>query len=95
MALTRTHFDVVKTLIRTEKGTFLEPERKYLFQVARRSNKIQIKKAVEEIYNVKVAEVNTMVMPGKEKRVRQEVGFTSDWKKAIVTLKEGHKIDVT
>ena len=90
-----TCYDIIKTLIRTEKGTFLEPQRKYLFLVNNHSTKIQIKKAVEEIYKVKVLDVNTVIVPGKSKRVRQEFGYTSDWKKAIVTLKEGEKIEVT
>ena len=90
-----TPYDVIKTLIRTEKGTFLEPQRKYLFQVNTDSTKIQIRKAVEEIYKVKVIDVNTVSVPGKRKRVRQEFGYTTDWKKAIVTLKEGEKIEVT
>lgn len=90
-----TAYDIIKTLVRTEKGTTLEPDRKYLFHVNRRASKIAIGKAVEDIYGVKVQEVNTMVVPGKKKRVRQELGYTTDWKKAIVTLKEGHKIEVT
>jgi large subunit ribosomal protein L23 len=90
-----TCYDIVKTLIRTEKGTSLEPEGKYLFQVARNSNKIQIKKAVEEIYQVKVADVNTSIVRGKLKRVRQIEGLTTSWKKAVVTLKEGQKIEVS
>ncbi len=90
-----TCYDIIKTLIRTEKGTALEAERKYLFQVAKRSNKIEIKKAIEEIYKVKVQAVNTSVVRGKLKRVRQEQGSTTPWKKAIVTLKEGQKIEVT
>ena len=90
-----TSYDIVKNLIRTEKGTMLEPARKYLFQVASESNKIEIKKAVEEIYTVKVQSVHTAVMHGKLKRVRQQLGRTKDWKKAIVTLKEGQKIEVT
>ena len=90
-----TSYDIVKTLLRTEKGTTIEPERKYLFKVAKEANKIQIKKAVEEIYNTKVDSVHTVIMPGKLKRVRQELGYTSDWKKAVVTLKEGQKIEVT
>lgn len=90
-----TSYDVVKTLLRTEKGTRIEPERKYLFKVAKEANKIQIKKAVEEIYNTKVDSVHTIILPGKLKRVRQELGYTSDWKKALVTLKEGQKIEVT
>ena len=90
-----TSYDVVNTLIRTEKGTMLEPQGKYIFHVSSRANKIEIKKAIEEIYSVKVASVNTFIMPGKRKRVRQDFGHTTNWKKAIVTLKEGHKIDVT
>ena len=90
-----TCYDIIKTLVRTEKGTMLEAERKYLFQVAKKSNKIEIKKAVEEIYKVKVQAVNTSVVRGKLKRVRQEQGSTTPWKKAIVTLKEGQKIEVT
>lgn len=90
-----TCYDIVKNLVRTEKGTSLEPSRQYLFQVAKRANKIEIKKAVEEIFKVKVQSVNTAVVPGKRKRVRQAVGYTSDWKKAIVTLKAGQKIEVS
>jgi large subunit ribosomal protein L23 len=90
-----TCYDIIKTLVRTEKGTALEPQRKYLFQVAKKSNKIEIKKAVEEIYKVKVQDVNTSIVRGKLKRVRQEQGSTTPWKKAIVTLKEGQKIEVT
>ncbi len=90
-----TSYDIVNTLIRTEKGAFLEPQRKYLFHVSDRANKIEIKKAVEEIYHVKVTTVNTSMVPGKRKRVRKEFGHTTPWKKAVVTLKEGQKIDVT
>ncbi len=90
-----TSYDLIKTLLRTEKGIRLEKNRQYLFQVSSRSNKTQIKKAVEEIYNVKVASVNMSVVPGKRKRVRQDFGHTAAWKKAIVTLKEGQKIEVT
>ncbi len=88
-------YDIVKTLVRTEKGTMLEQERKYLFHVMRESNKIEIKKAVEEIYKVQVQAVNTSIVRGKLKRVRQEQGSTTPWKKAIVTLKEGQKIETT
>ena len=92
----KTSYDVVVTLLRTEKGSlFLEPQRQYIFAVATSANKVEIKKAIEEIYNVKVDGVNTVTVPGKRKRVRQEFGHTSNWKKAIVTLKEGQKIDVT
>ena len=51
--------------------------------------------AIEDIYKVKVQSVNTLVVPGKKKRVRQALGHTPDWKKAVVTLKEGQKIEVT
>ena len=72
-----------------------QEDRKYFFSVAGVANKIQIKKAVEDIYKVKVADVNTQRVPGKLKRVRQQVGKTPEWKKAIVTLKDGHKIELT
>lgn len=90
-----TCYDIIKTLVRTEKGTMIEPQRKYLFHVDRRANKIEVKKAVEEIYKVKVQSVNTSIVRAKQKRVRQELGKTTPWKKAVVTLKEGHKIEVT
>ncbi len=77
------------------KGLALEPEGKYFFQVAKDANKIEIKKAIEEIYKVKVLAVNTSIVRGKLKRVRQEQGSTTPWKKAVVTLKEGQKIEVT
>lgn len=92
----QTSFDIIHAILRTEKGASrLEPTGKYLFEVAKNANKVQIKKAVEEIYNVKVADVNTLVSPGKRKRVRQDYGYTPDWKKAVVTLRAGSKIDVT
>lgn len=87
--------DVVKGLIRTEKGSVLLPLNKYLFWVDTGANKIEIKRSVEDIYKVKVDAVNTISMRGKLKRVRYAVGKTSDWKKAIVTLKDGSKIDIT
>ncbi|HPN89009.1 MAG TPA: 50S ribosomal protein L23 [Candidatus Omnitrophota bacterium] len=90
-----TAYDIIKTLVRTEKGTTLEDQRKYLFEVSAQANKTQIKKAVQDIYKVKVQAVNIIIVPGKLKRVRQEIGKTSDWKKAIVTLREGQKIEVT
>ncbi|MCC6758096.1 MAG: 50S ribosomal protein L23 [Candidatus Omnitrophica bacterium] len=90
-----TSYDIIHTLLRTEKGITLEPKRQYFFEVAKFANKVQIRKAVEEIYNVKVADVNTQVSPGKRKRVRKDFGMTPDWKKAIVTLREGSKIDIT
>ncbi len=88
-------FDIIKNLLRTEKGTAGEPLGKYLFEVSFGANKIQIKQAVEAIYKVKVKAVNTLIAEGKLRRVRQELGKTPSWKKAVVTLKEGQKIEVT
>ena len=90
-----TCYDIIKNLVRTEKGTLLESERKYLFEVSLKANKVEIRKAIEEIYKVKVEAVNTTKVQGKKKRVRQQLGKTTPWKKAIVTLKEGQKIEVT
>ncbi|MDE1919861.1 MAG: 50S ribosomal protein L23 [Candidatus Omnitrophica bacterium] len=88
-----TCYDVVKALVRTEKGTALEPQGQYLFRVATNATKIDVKRAVEEIYKVKVDSVNTTHVPGKLKRVRYKAGYTAGWKKAIVSLKEGQKIE--
>ena len=88
-----TCYDIVKALVRTEKGTDLEKNGKYLFRVATVATKIDIKRAVEEIYKVKVDDVNTVNVPGKLKRVRNRAGYTTAWKKAIVSLKEGQKIE--
>ena len=87
--------DIVKGMIRTEKGSAMMPLNKYLFWVEKSANKIEIRKAIEDIYKVKVDSVNTLMMRGKSKRVRYAVGRTPDWKKAIATLAEGNKIDVT
>lgn len=86
--------DIVKGLLRTEKSSNMMPFNKYLFWVDSKANKIEIRKAVEGIYKVKVNNVNTITVKGKPKRVRYTMGKTSDWKKAIVTLKDGEKIDV-
>lgn len=89
-----TSYDIIKSLIHTEKSTLHEPQGKYLFLVANSANKVQIRKAVEEIYKVKVKDVNTCIYRGKLKRVRYQIGRTADSKKAIVTLKAGQKIEV-
>jgi large subunit ribosomal protein L23 len=85
--------DIIKALVRTEKSTLYEPEGKYLFLVNNRANKIQVKRAVEELYKVKVKAVNTFISSGKLKRVRHQLGRTPDIKKAVVTLKSGQKIE--
>ena len=86
--------DVVKELMRTEKGTRLAGKRKYFFAVDRAANKQQIKRSVEELFKVKVAEVNTSIMPGKPRRVGARWGWKPNWKRAVVTLAEGSKIEV-
>ena len=91
----KSHYDIIKALIRTEKSTIAEPLGKYLFLVAKTSNKTEIRKAVEAIYKVKVDAVNTMISRGKMRRVRYQVGKSPDTKKAMVTLKEGQKIEVS
>lgn len=87
-------YTILNALLRTEKGAIQSEANKYFFSVRKNANKIQIKKAVEDVYKVKVAAVNTTVVPGKRKRVRYQVGMTPDWKKAVVTLKPGQKIDL-
>jgi large subunit ribosomal protein L23 len=82
--------DIIRKLQVTEKGTVLQEKNQYLFEVDRRANKIQIKRAVEELFGVKVARVNTMLYEGKLKRERtQHFGRRSDWKRAVVKLREG------
>ena len=86
--------DIINTLIHTEKSTVDEAKGKYLFWVKTKATKHQVKKAVENMYKVNVTKVNTSIFSGKSKRVRQVLGYTPDWKRAIVTLKEGQKIEV-
>ena len=78
----------------TERSTTLLSENKYTFIVHLKANKTQIKQAVEEIFKVKVSKVNTVRVRGKLRRQGLTVGRTSDYKKAVVTLADGHSIDV-
>lgn len=88
-------YDIIKALLTTEKSNLShQPKGKYLFLVDKSANKPQIRNAVEEIYKVKVKDVNTFISRGKLKRVRYQFGRTSFSKKAIVTLKAGQKIEV-
>lgn len=85
---------ILKPMV-TEKGSRLrEAGNKYLFQVARDANRIEIKQAVKQIFNVKVKDVKTLVMHGKVKRMGMFSGRRPDWKKAVVTLEEGQSIDL-
>jgi len=87
--------EIIKALIHTEKTTLYEPGAKYLFLVRNDANKIQIKRAVEQLYKVKVKAVNTFIASGKLKKVRYQLGRTPDIKKAVVSLKEGQRIETT
>ncbi len=87
--------DIIKNMLRTEKGANLLIQNKYVFNVAKDANKIDIKRAVEDLYKVKVRDVNIMNIKGKLRRVRYREGRTSSWKKAIVTLQPDNKIEVT
>ncbi len=88
-------WDVIRAPRVTEKGTVLAEQSKYVFEVHPEANKMQIKQAVEQAWpNVKVRTVNVMTMPGKRRRWRRHVGFQPDWKKAIVTLEPGQRIEV-
>ena len=83
-------YSIIKGPCLTEKGDQLqESYGKAVIKVDRNANKVEIKKAVEQIFNVKVASVRTTKVRGKQKRVGRYMGRTSDWKKAYITLKEG------
>lgn len=86
--------NIVKRPLLTEKGTALaESQNKILFEVAMDANKIEIKRAVEQLYDVTVVAVNTQVVRGKLKRMGRFMGRRANWKKAIVQLAEGSSID--
>jgi large subunit ribosomal protein L23 len=90
--------EILRRGITTEKSVKLQELNKYTFEVALRATKIDIRQAVETIFNVKVVSVNTMRMPGKKKMIRRRGSAprpveAREWKKAIVTLKEGQTID--
>ena len=83
--------DIILAPVITEKSVAALSEKKYTFRVADGANKIEIAKAIEEIFGVKVAKVNTISMKGKHRRMGRHEGYTSDWKKAVVTLTEDSK----
>lgn len=87
------HQILVRPII-TEKNTTLNEVGKYTFEVAQAANKIQIKQAVQEIFNVQVIGVNVMKVPGKMRRMGRTSGMTRTWKKAIVTLAPGQQIEL-
>jgi large subunit ribosomal protein L23 len=95
MSMDPRHYDVIIAPVITEKSTNLSEQNKVVFKVAIDATKPQIKTAVEKLFDVKVKAVNTLVTKGKTKVFRGVRGRRSDVKKAIVTLEEGHSIDVT
>ncbi len=87
-------FAVLRRPLITEKNTMLQAQGKYVFEIAREANKPQVKQAVEKAFKVKVLAVNVMTVPPKTRRVGRRQVLTQSWKKAIVTLKPGDKIEL-
>ena len=92
---TAKHYDTILRPVITEKATILSEQNKVVFEVSKDSTKDQIASAIEELFQVEVVKVNTLVTKGKTKRFRGILGKRSDVKKAIVTLAEGQSIDIT
>ncbi len=95
MSMDPRHYDVIVAPVITEKATILSEQNKVVFKVRKDATKPQIKAAVEKLFDVKVKAVNTILTEGKMKVFKGRLGQRSDVKKAIVTLEEGQKIDVT
>jgi large subunit ribosomal protein L23 len=89
----RGHQALVRPII-TEKNTLLAEQGKYTFEIAPNVNKIEVKRAVEEVFNVRVTAVNVMRVPGKQRRMGRTYGMTRSWKKAVVTLEPGQRIEL-
>jgi len=88
----RNSYDIIRRPIITEQSMEQTDIKKYVFEVAKDAGKIEIKKAVEEVFGVKVAKVNTLMVKGKEKRQgRTPAGYTASWKKAVVRLTDDSK----
>ncbi len=88
-------YDIIIAPVITEKSTAASEANQVMFKVARGATKPEIKQAVEQLFSVKVKAVNTLVRKGKKKTFRGKVALLSDTKRAIVTLEEGHSIDVS
>jgi large subunit ribosomal protein L23 len=95
MSLDPRHYDVIVSPVITEKATVASEHNKVVFKVALTATKPQIKEAVEKLFDVKVKSVNTLVRKGKTKFFKGRKGVQVDVKKAVVTLAEGHSIDIT
>ena len=89
------HYDIIISPVITEKATTASEHNKVVFKVRLNATKPQIKDAVEKLFDVKVKRVNTLIRPGKIKAFKGRFGEQQSTKRAIVTLEEGHKIDVT
>lgn len=90
----KNHQQILRRPVITERAnTLQETQRKYVFEVRGDANKIDIRRAVESIFHVDVTAVNTVAVHGKVKRMGRFAGRRSDWKKAVVTLADGHSID--
>jgi large subunit ribosomal protein L23 len=89
------HYDVIVSPVITEKSTMVSEQNQVIFNVARKASKPEIKAAVEALFGVKVAAVNTLLRKGKVKRFKGTTGRQQDVKKAVVTLAEGQSIDVS
>jgi len=87
-------YEVLRRPSITEKNTVLQAQGKYVFEVAARANKQQVKQALEAAFKVKVTAVNMITVPGKQRRIGRRQVLTPSWKKAIVTLKSGDKIEL-
>ncbi len=85
--------DVIRSLRQTEKSARLAPKQQYVFNVSPEANKLQIKDAVEELYKVTVTKVNTQRQLGKWHRLTGRWGKRPDWKKAVVTVAQGQRIE--
>jgi large subunit ribosomal protein L23 len=89
------HYDIIVSPVITEKATMASDRNQVVFNVAMDATKPQIKDAIEKLFDVKVKKVNTLVRKGKMKVFRGMIGMKSNIKRAVVTLEEGHRIDVT
>lgn len=89
------HYDLIVAPVITEKATIASESNQFVFKVLREATKPQIKAAIEKLFDVKVTAVNTLVRKGKSKIFRGMRGKQQDVKKAVVTLADGHRIDVT
>jgi large subunit ribosomal protein L23 len=91
----RSHYDVILAPVITEKATLVSEVNQVIFKVNRKATKTEIKAAIENLFKVKVKAVNTIVRKGKKKVFRGITAVQSDTKRAVVTLEDGHSIDVT